>query len=68
MDICQVEKEGNGMSGRGDRLAKSQRQGVWHKAGGTVAEVSRGQVKRILPARLRRWDLVLGEWGATEGV
>lgn len=47
-------------------LAKAQRQAVGHKAGATAA-AGRGQVMKVLPARLRSWDVVLGEWGAMEG-
>lgn len=51
--MCQVEKEGKGMSGRRTALAKAQRQVVGHKVGGIVAEVGGGWVMRTLPARLR---------------
>lgn len=66
--FAKCRRKGTACPAEGTALAKSQRQGVGHKVGGTVAEVGRSQVMRIFPVRLRNWDSVLGEWGATEGV
>lgn len=66
MDICQVEREGKGMASRGNSLGKGTEASCRAQSGSTAA-AGRGQVMKVLPARLRSWDVVLGEWGAMEG-
>lgn len=65
--MCQVEKEGKGMSGGRNSIGKGTEASCRAQSGRDGSRSREGPGHEDPPSQAQDWDLGLGEWGATEG-